>query len=288
MIRTNPKSPKGIVWLASYPKSGNTWLRMFLYHLVRLAGGHSRERDEINKLDRASTYETRLVPLFEQFLGKRLADATTLEVMRVRPRVQATIAERMPHTSLVKTHNLLGVLNDLPTVNLDISVGAIYIVRNPRDVAPSLARHLGTTIDRAVEVLNTRGHATNNSQEGAGEIWGSWSEHVLTWMAEPDDAVLVVRYEDMLGKPLETLAAVARHLGQQATPAHIAEAVELSSFDKLKRQEEQFGFVERSDQGSNFFASGKAGTWNETLTADQVKSIVDTHREQMARFGYLP
>jgi hypothetical protein len=287
MIRPNLKSPQGIVWLASYPKSGNTWLRMFLYHVARIVSGRPREKDEINKLGRASAYETRLVPLFEQFLGKPLADATILEMMRVRPRVQAAIARRAPGTTLVKTHNLFGVLNDTPTVNAEVSIGAIYLVRDPRDVVLSLSRQLGCTVDEAIDVMHTRGYVTTNSLKGAGEIWGSWSEHVLSWTGDPDGSVLVVRYEDMLGKPTETFSAVVRHLRQQATPAQIAEAISLSSFDKLQRQEEKIGFVERSEHAERFFATGKAGIWREKLTPDQAKSIVDTHHEQMARFAYL-
>ncbi|MCR4282913.1 MAG: sulfotransferase domain-containing protein, partial [Bauldia sp.] len=73
MINTDPRNPRGIVWIASYPKSGNTWLRMFLYQLMRIMGGHPREQDELNKLDRSSMYEARLFGLFEQSLGKPLA-----------------------------------------------------------------------------------------------------------------------------------------------------------------------------------------------------------------------
>ena len=286
MIRTDPRNPKGIAWLASYPKSGNTWLRMFLYQLTRIMSGFPRETDEINRLERSSTYETRLVDLFDRFLGKPLATATFLEMMRARSRVQAAIAARGAKTTLVKTHNLLGLVKDMPTINVAVSVGAVYVIRDPRDVAPSLSRHLGFTVDRAIEVMNTRTYATGNSSEGAGEIWGSRSEHVLSWTGDPDSGVLVIRYEDMLAKPTETFSAVARHLRLTPTPQQIASAIEMSSFDHLQRQEQKIGFVERSERSERFFAAGKAGTWQETLTPGQVKSIVDAHRAQMARFGY--
>lgn len=287
MIRVDPTNAKGIIWLASYPKSGNTWLRVYLYQLVRILGGHPREEHELNKLDRASGYEAKLFGLFDQFLGKPLAQATPLEVMSVRALVHATVAERMPAIAMLKTHNLMGEIKGMPTVNTAVSVGAIYIVRDPRDVAVSLTRHLGSTIDEAIAVMNSPGFVTGNEAETAFEIWGSWRQHVESWTTNPDPSLLVVRYEDMMGMPTETFTAITRHIGQAATAEQIAEAIELSSFDKLKRQEEDLGFREVSPRAGRFFAVGKAGSWRNKLTAAQVKAVKDANRPLMTRFHYL-
>jgi hypothetical protein len=288
MINSDPKNPKGIVWLASYPKSGNTWLRIFLYHLMRIQLGLPREEDELNHLDRASGYEAKLFGLFEKFLEKPLATASRAEVMSVRALVHLTVADRMKGVALLKTHNLLGELGDAPTVNLAASAGGIYVVRDPRDVAPSLAKHIGRSIDEAIEVMRTPAFATDNSAETAFELWGSWSEHVTSWAIDPNRAVLVVRYEDMLAKPTETFTAIVRHLRQTATDDQIADAIELSSFDKLKRQEDERGFRETSDRAERFFVAGKSGKWRETLTGSQVDAIVGPHYRAMEHFGYLP
>jgi hypothetical protein len=287
MINVDPKKPKGIVWLASYPKSGNTWLRMFLYQYTRIVAGAPREADELNQLDRSSGYEAKLFGLFDQFLEKPLDQASRLEVMSVRALVQLTVAERIDGVVLLKTHNLLGDLDGMPTINLPASAGGVYVVRDPRDVAPSLARHIGADIDQAIEVMRTRGFATDNDRETAFEIWGSWSEHVESWAAAPNPNLLVVRYEDMLAKPMETFTAIVRHLGQKADETQIAEAIELSSFDKLKRQEEAKGFRERSARADRFFVAGKAGGWRDKLTATQANRIAVYHRQAMAHFGYL-
>ena len=287
MIRSDPKNPKGIVWLASYPKSGNTWLRVFLYQLMRIQGGYPRDENELNQLDRASGYEAKLFGLFEQFLGKPLTEATLPEVMSVRALVHATVAERMPAVALLKTHNLYGELGRMPTINAAASVGGIYMVRDPRDVAPSLSQHLGSSIDQAIAVMNTPAFVTANNAETAFEIWGTWSQHVQSWAAEPDSSLLVVRYEDLMGKPTETFTGIVRHLGQDATPGQIAEAIELSSFDKLKRQEEEHGFRERSGRAERFFVTGKAGSWRDKLSPSQANAIVSGHRAMMTKFGYL-
>lgn len=287
MINVDPQKPRGIVWLASYPKSGNTWLRMFLYQYARIGRGAPREDDELNKLDRTSGYEAKLFGLFEQFLEKPLDQASPVEVMSVRAQVHLTVAERLDNIVPLKTHNLLGEIQGMPTVNLAASAGGIYIVRDPRDVAPSLARHIGSTIDQAIKVMQTRAFSTPSNRETAFEIWGSWSEHVRSWTMDSNQSILVVRYEDMLAKPMETFTKIVRHLGQKGGEAQIADAIELSSFDKLKRQEEATGFRERSARADRFFVSGKAGGWRDKLTGAQANTIAVNHREVMAAFGYL-
>jgi hypothetical protein len=288
MIRTDPKNPRGIVWIASYPKSGNTWMRVFLYHLLRLANGQPRADNDLHALDKASTYEARLFGLFEEAIGKRLAAATPNEVAMVRPQVHAAIVQRSPGVALIKTHNLMGQLGNIPIINLTVSAGTIYILRDPRDVAISLAAHNGSTIDQAINDMATAGYHTQNSDEAAFEIWGSWSEHVRSWTEPAHDAVLVIRYEDMLADPLTAFASVARHLRQKPDPAHLEEAVALSSFGELRQAEIASGdFRERSERADRFFREGRAGEWREKLTASQVLQIADVHGEQMQRFGYL-
>ena len=287
MIVADPNNPKGIVWLASYPKSGNTWLRVFLYHLVRLAHGHPREDDEINKLDRASTYEGRLYGLFEQFLGKPLATATHAEVTAIRPQVHAAIAERSDSVALVKTHNVLGQLAGTPIINLAVSAGMIYVVRDPRDIVPSLAAHLNASFDETIKIMATPAFKNDNTTEAAFEIWGTWSEHVFSWTGQPHEAVIVVRYEDLLDDPVKHFTAIARHLGQTSTPEQIAEAIDLSTFDKLRAAEDERDFRERSERATRFFRSGRAGGWRDELTAEQAQRVVTAHHQQMRNFGYL-
>jgi hypothetical protein len=287
MIKSDPKNPRGIVWLASYPKSGNTWLRIYLYQLMRIMGGHPRDENELNKLDRASGYETLLIGLFEQLLGRSVTAVSQPEVMKVRPRVHAAVAERIKGVALLKTHNLLGEIDGVPTVNPQVTAGAIYIVRDPRDVASSLATNMGSTIDQAIEVMGTSRFATPTLKEAVFEIWGSWSEHVESWTVAATPALLVVRYEDMLASPTETFTSIAHHLRQAATPAQVTEAIELSSFDRLKRQDQESPFRERSSPAQPFFVTGTAGGWRDRLTAAQADRIVAAHRTQMERFGYL-
>ena len=278
---------RGIAWIASYPKSGNTWVRVFLYHLVRLQEGYPRADNDLHALDRASAYEARFYGLYQEIMGKPLAAATREEVAAARSRVHALIAERAPSVALVKTHNLLGKINGHRTINMKVSVGSIYIIRDPRDVAISLADHLGLSIDEAITVMETSAYATNNSAEVAFEVWGSWSQHVLSWTKVPNKAAIVVRYEDLLQDPHKNLTAIARHLHQFPPEEQINEAVALSSFEELYEQESKGDFRERSEHAERFFRVGKSGQWREQLRDSQAQRIVAAHGEQMNKFGYL-
>ena len=120
------------------------------------------------------------------------------------------------------------------------------------------------------------------------ELYGSWSQHVLSWTRKPHRAMYVMRYEDMLVEPQKTFGALARHLLFTPSESELADAIDRSSFERLRKQEEKDGFRERPEKAERFFRDGRAGQWKEVLTPKQVQRIVDAHGEQMRRFGYLP
>jgi hypothetical protein len=285
MIRA-PSDNRGLVWLASYPKSGNTWLRVFLYHLVRIQNGAPREPDEINKLDRVSMYEGRLAAMYSHFVGKPIEQANVPEVAQVRQMVQRAIVERMDQAVLIKTHNALASVAGHPLINPSITVGAVYMVRDPRDVLLSLAHHLGISIDDTIDVMNAPGFSTANTKDGPFEMWGTWSEHVASWTAKPQETVLVVRYEDLLADPVGKFVEITAHLRQAVPRETIAAAAEASTFAELSAAEREHPFRETSEMADRFFREGKAGGWKERLSNDQSRRIVDVHWEQMRRVGY--
>jgi hypothetical protein len=110
---------------------------------------------------------------------------------------------------------------------------------------------------------------------------------VFSWTREPHEAVIVVRYEDLIADPIKHFTAISEHLRQGANARQIAEAVELSTFDKLRSEEERHDFRERSEKALRFFREGRAGEWRDKLTKEQATRISADHHEQMRRFGYL-
>lgn len=309
MIAVDPANPRGLVWIASYPKSGSTWVRVFLHHLIRIFAGRPAADDELDRLDRTSQTEAARVDLFERFLGKALTSASLAEISEARPKVQAAIMAEASGILPVKTHNLLGSFLGFPLINRSVSAGGIYIVRDPLDVAISLAAHLAAPVDAAIATMNMSLDAATlqlgpllriplsgvgavrqslaNTGVLAPEVWGSWSEHVVSWTADSPPVILVLRYEDMLARPLESFTAVAGHMRLGAEPGEIAEAVELASFARLKAREGEAGFRERPANVSAFFREGRAGAGREQLTESQIARITDAHGAVMRRFGYV-
>ncbi len=288
MISADANDPKGIVWIASYPKSGNTWVRAFLYQLVRILRGGPLEDHDIDKIGRTAPSIVNRVDLYERFLGKPLATANMRDVVLVRPKVQEAIMREANGVIAVKTHSFLGRVFDTPLINLGVSAGAIYVVRNPLDVAVSLSSHLAVPIEAAIRSMSVTLNASRNSGDAAPEIWGSWSENVRSWTTEPPPAIKVLRYEDMLADPLTCFTAIAEHMRFGATAEQIGEATRLASFERLSAEEAAGGFVEKPVTAERFFRAGRSGEWRERLTALQVEHVVASHGEEMGRFGYLP
>jgi hypothetical protein len=273
----------GIVWLASYPKSGNTWVRAFLHNFMR---DPDRSYD-INRLADLTAGDSQ-IHWYQEIINKPGADYTEEEVQRMRPQVHRRLSRISPDTIVVKTHNALMEDDGHPLITMEVTAGAIYVVRNPLDVAVSYSHHLGISIDRIIERMNTMGATIPGNDQNVYELQGSWSENVETWTDPPNPRIHVVRYEDMLQAPLRAFAAMVAFLGIAASRQRIEKAVKLSSFRVLQEQERRQGFRERPPQAKSFFREGKAGQWHKALRQEQVAALVAVHRTQMARFGYVP
>ncbi len=271
-----------IIWLASYPKSGNTCLRVFLHNLLL-------DRDEpvsINSLGSFCLGEEK-AEYYNYFDPRPLTTMTTKEVASLRPKVHQLLTQSFPDSVFVKTHNFLGELEGVPLVTMECTAGAIYTVRNPLDLTVSFAHHFGVTIDETIETLAYAGSGTPTTDLIARQVYNTWSGHVKSWTQDPTPNLHVVRYEDLSERPLETFGELAKFLVLNPPQERLMRAVSNSSFEALKAQEDERGFVERS-QYSRFFRSGRAGQWKDVLSDGQVKRIVSDHREQMERFGYVP
>jgi hypothetical protein len=195
--RTAAEAPRsGIVWLASYPKSGNTWTRTFLHNLVHVTSGDAQVQ-QINELNQFSLGSAAR-PLYEEILGFVPTNEHLDQIAAARAGVQQYIADTVEGLIFVKTHQALVVDRGHITINFAVTSGAIYIVRNPLDVAISYAHHLGKSIDFAIDFMNLKNAEALGSEKHVYEVYGSWSQHVLSWTRKPHPAIYVMRYEDML------------------------------------------------------------------------------------------
>jgi Sulfotransferase domain len=273
------------IWIASYPKSGNTWVRVFIHNLIRELGGGGEAQD-INALHEMTARES-LAGRFAQRLGKQATEAAAAEIARVRPLVQADIVQGARGPVYIKTHNAIANVEGFPTINLDVTLAAIYIVRNPLDVAVSYAHHSGLPYDPIIEFMaNPPGHLDADNRR-VYEFLGSWSFHVASWMSVPCRPILLMRYEDMLSAPERSFGRLASFLRMKAGSDQVSRAIGKSSFSELARQEELRDFNERPKTAAKFFREGKAGQWRHALTQSQVQSIIAAHGPMMMRLGYL-
>lgn len=285
----------GIFWLASYPKSGNTWMRAFLCNYLEDA----EQPVDINALKYTALVSDRQI--FDDLLGLDSGDLLADELDALRPAVYRTLARYSEKQQALfwKIHDAFQRLpNGAPMFPPDVTGGVIYMARSPLDLAISYAHHSAVEVDTAIEWMRQDDHGLFMLPVRLNQVHQrmySWSDHVRSWIDQTELSLLRVRYEDMLLRPQATFSGVVDFVGAaladgaftSANAARIAKALHFSSFDELKRQEAEKGFSEKDLRATSFFRSGKLGEWRERLTPEQVRRIVDDHGEMMRRLGYL-
>lgn len=276
----------GAIWLASYPRSGNTWTRLALKSLQ--SGGSDIELDDIS--DFGGMFASR--NLVDMMLEVDTGVLTANETLELRPDLHALLFEKADPPVVAKVHDLwIRSPDGRPLFDASYTHAAVYLVRDPRDVAASWARFNATSIDDSIRFLGRReaglGAVAGPSRVQVFQPLGSWSDHVLSWIDESGLDPLVIRYEDMLADPAAALTRMARHIGWDASPEAVAGAVEATRFARLADKEKRRGFREKAPRTVNFFHTGKTGTWREALNPEQAARVEHDHRDVMERFGYL-
>lgn len=297
---------KPIIWLASFPKSGNTWLRLLLANLA------ADEACEINAIGAGSALASSR-HWFDEACLIASGLLTPDECDRMRPalyrhvaHVGAPDAERgetgegggddpLRHWRLVKTHDawthatpgepLLG--------GRAAAHAAVLIVRDPRDVVASFANHNNSSLEEAAAMMGEPDSALAAKQDRQPlqlrqRLLG-WSGFYSSWLDQGDVPVHLVRYEDLEAGASGTLGALLSALGVTVDPARLERAAELSAFERLQAQEAEGGFREgpvRLATG-RFFRSGRSGGWREELSAQLRAKIESDHGPMMHRLGYL-
>ncbi len=273
----------GIIWLASYPKSGNTWVRAFLANYIN----NSTKPVAINDLPNFILGDNLLLH-YEQFIGRKVDDFSEQDLARLRPKIHEWFAGSRRQDVFVKTHNAVAKVDDVPLVTPTATAGAVYVIRNPMDVAISFAHHYQVPYARAVTSLCEEEYALPPSSGLLSQYLGSWSGHVRSWTEAPGLTLHLMRYEDMTRKPIKAFGRLVKFLSLPQDGERLKRAIKFSSFRELASQEKAAKFVEsRPDGKTRFFRTGKAGAWRDVLTEEQIETLVSRHRDVMLKMGYL-
>lgn len=271
-----------LVWLASYPKSGNTWLRLLLHNFVL----QPNSPFDINRMHAFSTSEDEAAH-YAPHDSRPATQYTEADTQRLRPLVHRALRDGSDGVVFVKTHNALMEVHGVPLVTPDATYAAIAITRDPRDVAVSYSHHFGVDLDTAIGIMASRHAMTGGTRTRVLGWPGSWSTHVESWTEQPASRVHVLRYEDLHADTAATFGGVIRFFGLPVPEARLDRAVAFSRFDEARTQEQAHGFVEHPAAGGRFFRHGRPGAWHTALTPAQADRIARDHGAQMARHGYL-
>jgi hypothetical protein len=276
-----------IYWLASYPKSGNTWVRIFLTNYL----GEEEQPADINHLKGGPIASDREV--FDRWAGVEASDLTFDEIADLRPHVYQQMALHIEHPLYLKVHdacvrNSEGDLLFPP----DVTGGVLYLIRNPLDVAVSYAHHGGRPLEKAVEgMCEPNGYMFENPERLSPQLPQrllSWGGHVRSWVDESGMPVTVIRYEDMLAYTEESFERIVHALKLDLDHERFVKAIKFSSFHGSQDQERQGGFKEKTMRADTlFFRQGRAGNWRSELPEELANRIMVTQRDVMRRFGYL-
>lgn len=283
------KQEGNIIWLASYPKSGNTWLRIFLNNLL----SESDEPVDINALHETGPISSAR-GIFDELVGVDSADLTRDEIDYYLPKAHLLRSQQLTEKQFVKTHDAFTKNKQGEwIIPLEATYKVIYLIRNPLDICVSFAHHSGhTDFDKMIRSMSNSKMTLAKSKRGQNnqlhQYMGSWSEHVRSWMQNvPPDKILVIRYEDMKLKTLATFTKIVEFVNLDYQQAQIATALEKSAIGKLQQLEVKKGFQEKMQRANRFFRKGIIGSWRAELDDEQRLTIMKHHQELLIQHNYM-
>ena len=277
-----------IIWLASYPKSGNTFLRSLLASYFYSENGVF-EFEQLKKIEQFPVNEN-----FEK-IGININDK--FEVAKNYIKAQEEI-NKTKKLSFWKTHSSFCKLYDKYNFSdLKNSLGVIYIVRDPRNVVSSFARHNSKSINETVELL-INDLATGNEKNEVEVYLGSWNFNYNSWKVfKNSNRYLLIRYEDLINDTENVYIKILRFINDLSKLKSsininkIRKVVKSTTFSQMKKLEEEQGFEESkvNDLGKTvkFFNLGPKNNWKNLLSSQIIKKIENKFNKEMLELGYL-
>ena len=271
-----------ILWLTSYPKSGNTWVRAFLGNYLGVNLGNTF--DNIIKIKSFPQKK-----YFENIVDEKVLKKNGLEIFKYFIAAQKNINKNNKF-HLIKTHNFYGSVKNFEFSNKENTAGFIYIVRDPRSVAVSYAHHENISFEQSVEQMFNENRIASNDKFYF-EARSSWKGHLLSWLGSPYPKLLI-KYEDLKKDPFHNFEIILKFINQfldkkiDINAKKIDEIIKISSFESLSKLENEIGFKEKLGK-TNFFRKGDIDEWKNVLSNEMIKKIEEKFNKEMKELSYL-
>ena len=279
-----------IIWIASYPKSGNTWVRMFLK-------SYFQKPNEELKLSN-SNLDSFNIPAFpkQELLDQFKIDYLKFEEIAKNWENMQNYINLNNKTNFLKTHSSMCTVGTHKFTTRQNTKGAIYLVRDPRDVLVSYSHHLGLKYEKTFDILSSPlsfEYPASKSYKAKNykySLIGSWSNHYNSWKTYKSCEVLIVKYEEMLSDPAGTFYKILEYLDKiddvKIDSEKFKKSLEQTEFKELQKMEKIQGFTEKG-MGDLFFREGKMGSWKKDVDLKIIKKIEKIFKKEMVELGYL-
>ena len=265
-----------MIYLQSFPKSGNTWLRIILKSM--LCETYDVNINFIN-LGISSAYK-KLLKL------DKPVNMSEDEILKHRNNIYKNMDPKVDKF-FMKVHDAFVHIPDeplFPTINSK----AIIIIRNPLDIVSSYANHTDISLDESVDKINNGSTLGNSYRIDNGNVTqhlGTWKENVTSWI-ESDIEKLIIRYEDLHEDFENTVEMIASFLDIKLTNEDMNRIKWQSDFKNLKQQEITKGFIEKPKTSNVFFREGRKDQYKKELSKDQIRKIIEVNKDLMKKFNY--
>ena len=279
-----------IIWLASYPKSGNTWMRSIISALL-----YSDDGDfNFNLLKKIDQFPEK--KYFRYFI-KNYGDFNEIKKNWIVAQDKINLDGKI---KLFKTHQGKYTVEGNSFTNNDNTLATIYIVRDPRNLVQSISNHYTKSLEDSCEFLLAskiigNGKNYEDKQGGLYTLLGKWNEHYRSWTTNKNN-LLLIKYEDLIKNPKaqleKTIDFLKKYLTFETDENKINKILETTSFNNLKKLEKEGQFNEntqnKKDGGKvNFFHLGPKNLWHKNLNEKIVSKIEKNFFIEMKELGYL-
>ncbi len=275
-----------IIWVASYPKSGNTLLRSILTSLLFTEDGNVN----FEKLHHISNFSSGF--FFEKFTSNY---GEIKEISKYWIEAQEEL-NKNKKLKFFKTHNALCKINGNSFTNSRNTIGAIYVVRDPRDVIISASKYYNKSIGETKKNMFNQNMDLVNNYKGGQTITflGSWSDHYNSWVKNSKN-ILLIKYENLINDKETEVRRILNFLNRfiklSIDEEKIQKCLKTSSFENMKELEIKGHFKEGSKDNSGntipFFTKGKEGNWRGNLDKKTIKELEEKFQKEMLELGYI-